>query len=71
MPNYRQGGYNDGAQSFQILFNATERKELIKIEMPPNVISQPYSYVTETKELYVICEYEDKYEMYRANLGKY
>jgi hypothetical protein len=39
--------------------------------MPPNVISQPYSYITETMELYIICEYEDKYEMYRVNLGKY
>lgn len=39
--------------------------------MPKNVISQPFSYVTETRELYIICEYEDKYEMYRVNLDEY
>ncbi len=39
MPNFRSGGYGEGAQSYQILFNAIERKYLIKLEMPEGVIS--------------------------------
>lgn len=67
MPNYRSGE----PDLYQILFNATDRKFLIKIQMPPGVLSQPFTYVTDTKELFIICEYEEKYEMYRVNLNKY
>ena len=39
--------------------------------MPEGVISQPFSYVTETFELYIICEYEESYEMYQVDLNDF
>jgi hypothetical protein len=71
LTNFGEGGYQAGAKNFQILFNAANRNELIRIAMPGDSFSHPYSYITETNELYIICEFEDRYEMYQVYLDEY
>lgn len=39
--------------------------------MPENTISQPFSHVTETEQMFIICEFEDEYKMYLIDLNCY
>ena len=71
LTNFSEGGYQSGAKHFQILFDATKRNELIRIKMPDDCFSQPFSYITSTYELYIIVEFDDRYEMLQVYLQDY
>ena len=71
LTKYEHDGENLVTKHFQILFNAANMNELIRIPMPDDVFSQPFSYVTDTSELYIICEYEDRYQMIQVFLEEY
>ena len=71
LSNFSEGGYQAGAKHYQILFDAANRSGLIRISMPGDCYSQPFSYITDTNELYIICEFEDRYEMFQVQLDKY
>lgn len=72
LTNFSEGGYQAGAQNFQVLYNATKRNELIRIRMPDDCYSQPFSYLTDkTNELYIIVEFDERYEMHQVYLEDY